>query len=600
MRGVVAFCLIFLVIPGLEVNAANTSANSTESTTTSANTTQSTTTSANTTQSTTTSANSTESTITSANSTESTTTSANTTQSTTTSANTTQSTTTSANSTESTITSANSTESTITSANTTQSTITSANSTESTITSANTTQSAITSANTTQSTIISANTTQSAITSANGSSSDNATATSTSKTPGSVSDTDSAKTTSVTPTEGTNQNVTDISNPTMMLDTKTSGTPKTNNPSDTTTEKSTASVTTAKPPSCSDNPCGKGSTCLQLYDTYECQCPLNYRYDVTNKTCTGGKSFYGEFILKGVTFDSSPASEAYTALYREVLNVSAVSFTGQQDYLGTVVLKMSAVASKSQTRNRRSVTDVSAKVTQLFSTGTKLTEAEVTDAIKKNLQVAEYSARTICNGFYCDEATTECQPTPDGQGATCTCLNGFYSSSVEHAVTTCRDCSPDCYLDNTRYCNLDSKSVSSCDCRPGYKINKDTCQKCDFGYSGVNCEDNYQLILVIVGVVLGVAVLALLGAVIGVAVSSKKGKKYEDRTALINRDETAFGNGSPAPIRLFPKVQAKPDLGAVNNGANVYDDNEEYNRNIPKRDYDENPWYEMAKKERNY
>lgn len=66
---------------------------------------------------------------------------------------------------------------------------------------------------------------------------------------------------------------------------------------------------------------------------------------------------------------------------------------------------------------------------------------------------------------------------------------------------------------------------------------------------------------------------------------SKKGKSGE-RAELIDNDRLA--RSSPAPGSLFPKVQMKSDVGQVNRASNMYEDEEEeYRRSMPKRDYDE-------------
>ncbi|XP_066433874.1 mucin-13 [Eleutherodactylus coqui] len=357
--------------------------------------------------------------------------------------------------------------------------------------------------------------------------------------------------------------------------------------------------TSSKPEYCSSNTCGSGASCLQLFEEYVCQCPLNYAYNESAKICDGGKIFLGEFILEAVNFNSNPSSTEYTQLYKEVLNQSEVSLQTLTGYLGTNIVKISLVTSKSETRSRRSTgVSVSAKVSHVFTQGSSVSSTEVTDAISKNS--VNYSNQTICDGFYCDPETTNCAATPDGLAATCTCKEGKYSSEVEHTVTSCRDCAPQCYKAEGTYCKLESETTGKCACLAGYKDDgADKCKKCDFGYSGANCTDNFQLVLVIIGVVLGVVIVVLLGAMIGLFVNSKKKRKYDDRTALIDHDDKTHAETSSAPVRLFPKVQAKTDLGEVNKSVNVFDDNEEFTRNFPKRDYDENQWLEMTRS-RNY
>ncbi|KAM4024365.1 mucin-13 [Anomaloglossus baeobatrachus] len=387
-------------------------------------------------------------------------------------------------------------------------------------------------------------------------------------------------------------------------DTGSPQTVQTNDPNVTTTKMEPVTtmaggLTTSKPKICSPAACVNGSTCIQLHNTYECRCPLNYHYNPEEKSCSGGESFYGELTITGQTFKPEPQTPEYTAIHEKVTKECSNKLSHLPSYLGSVVLEMREVSSKSPTRHRRSPGDVIIKVSNMFTPGA-VTAANVTEAFKSlSGSFTAYKGRSICDGFYCDAETTNCEATPDDQSASCSCKEGKFSSSAVPEVTSCRDCDPTCYEAEGAYCNLRSKTGASCACMAGYTKSGNKCQKCDFGYSGENCSDNFLLILVIVGAVLGAAVVALLGAVIGVTVSSKKETKYSDRTTLI-KEETPMAGGSPAPARLFPKVQAKTDLGEVNKGANVFDDYEEYSRNFPKRDYEENPWYEMAKKDRNY
>ncbi|XP_018429789.1 PREDICTED: mucin-13 [Nanorana parkeri] len=236
-----------------------------------------------------------------------------------------------------------------------------------------------------------------------------------------------------------------------------------------------------------------------------------------------------------------------------------------------------------------------------FGTGTE-TQTTVNDAIKNYIATANigitYNERTICtSGAFCDPETTTCAEYDNGQSAACTCNAGLYSSQT--TITTCRECDSTCTAADGRQCKQDGDgNIPKCVCLPDYKTTTDDkCTKCDFGYSGDECKDNYLLILVIVGAVLGAAVLILLGAVIGVSLRSKKGKSGE-RAELIDDDK--LEGSRTAPGTLFPKVQIKMDQGQVNRASNVYEDDEQYSRSIPQRDYDENPWYEMDRKDRNY
>ncbi|XP_072273980.1 mucin-13 [Pyxicephalus adspersus] len=240
------------------------------------------------------------------------------------------------------------------------------------------------------------------------------------------------------------------------------------------------------------------------------------------------------------------------------------------------------------------------KLASLFlpgSTDQETVNKSIAAYSKENANFGMYTRQTICTlGIYCDDATTTCKADSSGQSAECTCKANLYSSQM--TVTTCRECAPECTSDNGRQCKSGSNNLPECVCLPGYKSKDNQCKKCDFGYSGEECKDNYLLILVIVGAVLGALVVILLGTVIGVSLRSRK-RKSGERAELIKDDK--LEENIPPPGSLFPRIQIRTDLGQVNRATNVYDDDEEeFRRSIPQRDYDENPWYEMARKERNY
>ncbi|KAM3915867.1 mucin-13 [Leptodactylus fuscus] len=493
-------------------------------------------------------------------------TSSNTTATPETSSNTTATPETSSNTTATPETSSNTTATPETSSNTTAITETSSNTTAITETSSNTTATPETSSNTTAITETSSNTTATPETSSN-----------TTATP------ETSSNTTATPETSSN----------------TTATPETSSNTTAITETSsnaTAMDHTTKVPACSSDPCGSGSTCLQLFNTFQCECPLTYYYNTMEKTCNGGKSFFGELTVTVQDFNSNPETEQYTTIYQNVINQLDTILKGTNGYQGTAILEMSLISSKSKTRSIRSAGDVAAKVSHMFTKETPITADDITTAIQISNIFNTYVNTSICD-MYCDAETTTCVPTPDGQGATCACTEGKYSNTVGVTVTSCRDCSSECYNTEDKYCK-ETTSGGMCECSPGYQSKGDKCEKCGFGYSGEQCRDYYLLVLVIVGVTLGAAVIALLGAVICVSVSSKKGNKSADRAKLIDQDERS--ESSPAPMRLFPKVQAKPNLGQEKRATNVYEEHQDFPQNLPTRDYDQNPWYEMDRKDWKY
>ncbi|XP_040214265.1 mucin-13 isoform X2 [Rana temporaria] len=462
-----------------------------------------------------------------------------------------------------------------------------------------------------QSTISGNVTTDNSNSSAPGATETTGTATSDANTTSTVSAPSTITTSAVSaPTSDTNNNVTTlpgVSGNTTGEDTISFSTQDTSSSNDTGTTSNPnvtapsqditqVAVTTANLRSCSSNPCGNVQ-CIQLYNDYVCRCPLGFAFINSTLSCRPGDAFYGEVTIPDVEFNSDPTSPQYTAVYQNVINNFQTCFENFTNYLSTTILELR----QTTTKNARATNTVVAQVSNNFGQGTEdnTTVAEAIDNyIKQTSTFGSYAEQTICSaGVYCDDKTTTCTAYSFGQSAICTCISGLYSS--QPIVTTCKECSPDCTSSNGQQCKQGSADVvSQCVCLPGYKSKDGGCKKCDFGYSGEECKDDYLLILVIVAVVLGAFVLGLVGAVIGVSLRSRKGKSGE-RAELIDDDK--LGKSSPAPVSLFPKVQMKPDLGQVNRASNVYEEEEEeYRRTMPKRDYDENPWYEMDRKDRNY
>lgn len=107
-----------------------------------------------------------------------------------------------------------------------------------------------------------------------------------------------------------------------------------------------------------------------------------------------------------------------------------------------------------------------------------------------------------------------------------------------------------------------NNGTAVCVCLPGYQKDvQDNCQECAFGYSGDDCKDQFQLILVIVGTIAGVLILGM--AIALIIVRSKKQKDDEEQNLIENdfqnlrlqQQTTGFINPG-AEGSLFPKVRA--------------------------------------------
>ncbi|XP_073660229.1 mucin-13 isoform X3 [Tursiops truncatus] len=82
---------------------------------------------------------------------------------------------------------------------------------------------------------------------------------------------------------------------------------------------------------------------------------------------------------------------------------------------------------------------------------------------------------------------------------------------------------------------------------------------CAFGYSGVDCEDPFQLILTIVGTIAGILILGLVIAFIFSASSKNQRRNVEEQNLIednfqnLQLRNTGFSNLG-ADGRIFPKI----------------------------------------------
>ncbi|XP_078538186.1 mucin-13 [Lissotriton helveticus] len=382
-----------------------------------------------------------------------------------------------------------------------------------------------------------------------------------------------------------------------------------------TTGTSTVTVYSTVPPTtgdfCSIGPCvTDAATCINIKRGRVCRCPFGYYYNSDTKMCSQGKQFFGTVNLNK-TYSMAvvePGSAEYKELYQEVQDFFVKCFENQTDYEQTIITKISR--SSNSKRFRKAASDTVIEVNNIFLINTTITEDNVDKAIQTSLMadplVSNYTISNPCNSSYCDEATTHCELLQSGTIVNCTCKNGFYKKTPE--LTTCKDCAPDCSKTNFKECvqiNGESGLFPSCQCLADYQFNKEkkTCVPCDFGYSGKDCKDDFLLILVIVGVVLGALLLGLLGAVIGLSVKSKRNSKTPDRERLIDHEENpVFGSGTSTNGSLFPKVRAKPTVNANVATMNPYTSDETFQRSVPTRDYDDDndSWYEMSQKDNRF
>ncbi|XP_053775375.2 mucin-13 [Desmodus rotundus] len=330
----------------------------------------------------------------------------------------------------------------------------------------------------------------------------------------------------------------------------------------TATETSTPAGTTAsiKNP-CQDDPCSGGSSCVNLISMRFCLCMDGYYYN--SSSCKKGKVFPGIIQVKiPDTSDlENEKSINYENLYIEVMEFFEGAFTSS-DYGQTVIhqVRISAPA-RSQMRAGDKVVDVT--VVNLFAEDTKENETTISSAIHEatsnNTNFITYTKQDRCEFYGCVKTLEQ---DDCSNGFQCKCRPGYERPNPYTA--TCLPSSPKCpdacNSEHNMQCLVKDSKDSDCVCLAGYK--KDDhgkCQACAFGYNGVNCEDNFQLILTVVGTIAGILILGMVIALI--FMRSKKTKDIEEQNLIENsfqnlKLQQTTGFSSPAGGSIFPKITA--------------------------------------------
>nr|XP_020755143.1 mucin-13 [Odocoileus virginianus texanus] len=233
------------------------------------------------------------------------------------------------------------------------------------------------------------------------------------------------------------------------------------------------------------------------------------------------------------------------------------------DYGQTVIVKVSTSASaRSEMRAGNQGVDVA--VVNIFTETTKENETTISNAIRNAIKAqpsnfSGYDQQDRCDYYGCKKPNDQ---NDCDSGSLCECQEGLVRPNPQMlmCVALGPTCPETCNEQSKKQCLVKNSTSAVCICLPGYEENKGICQKCAFGYNGINCKDSFQLILTIVGTIAGIVIL---GMVITLIVSMRlknKGKNGEEET-LIEKDsqnlrlkETGFSNLG-AEGSIFPKIR---------------------------------------------
>ncbi|XP_072115887.1 uncharacterized protein [Mobula birostris] len=357
--------------------------------------------------------------------------------------------------------------------------------------------------------------------------------------------------TSPTPTDNGTNNMTVATSPT---------------PTENTTAVMTAVTTSPTAQSCSSTDCGENAICRPLHSGPKCECAYNlYR---ENGICVTGKTFGGELTLKEEFQEEMKdvSSKIYQDLLNRVTEVFKESLKGF-GYKSTIIYDV---------RKGSVIMDV----TNTFEQNSKVNESDIEKAIQQNFT---YSTVQGCKLDNCDQKTTVGCAQPQYGLTECICKEEFYKTSrndtkcIETCELKCKGKSQHCVPQNG---NL------VCECQPGYKDNNGSCERCPFGYNGINCEDGYQAAIVATGVVCGVVILILAIVLITLCVRLNRSEPDEQEQPILG----SMSRESPG-ISEFPSKIPRVNLGGpTNRGSLNYlqSESNQYDYSRP------SPWNELS------
>nr|XP_011720355.1 mucin-13 [Macaca nemestrina] len=325
-------------------------------------------------------------------------------------------------------------------------------------------------------------------------------------------------------------------------------------------ETSTLNTTGPSNP-CQDDPCEDNSLCVELHNTHFCLCLEGYYYN--SSTCKKGKVFPGMISVNVLeTFDPEEKhSVAYQDLHSKITDFLKGVF-GTSVYGQTVILNVSTPLS-SRSEMRAADKFVNVTIVIILTETTSDNETTVSDKIKiavgKNSSgILSYDLTFRCDYYGCNKTADECI-----NGLACDCKPGLQRTNPQSpfCVASSLKCPDACNAEHKECLIKKNGGAPECACVPGYEEDGNgNCQKCAFGYSGLDCEDKFQLILTIVGTIAGVVILSMIIALIITARSNNKKKDIEEEN-LIDKDfqnlklqSTGFTNVG-AEGSIFPKVR---------------------------------------------
>ncbi|XP_045925060.1 mucin-13-like [Micropterus dolomieu] len=316
----------------------------------------------------------------------------------------------------------------------------------------------------------------------------------------------------------------------------------------TTTAAATTTTTvlpTTKPDPCAVNPCGDGSTCEpRANQTFACLCLAGDFYNEESKRCEIVKVFPGQLVLPNLTYNKNMTDKTSPTFQKAsqtiIVQLSDV-FETHSGYTGSTVLELQPI--KRSKAWSRSENGVDASVEIIFKPNANITS----EAVKKMFENATacsdcplegvtFNEGKLCDKNACDVKTTNCE-SKDGSFK-CSCKEDYIKTDF-----------------SSRICVA---------CPSGQKAEGSICVNCQFGYSGLNCSESWQLVLVIVGSVLGGLLLITLILLPVVASMCSKKSSKKNKNADIGK---SYVSNSPAKAPLVNRGYDNNQAASLNGSA---------------------------------